>query len=198
MNRWIGKVAVVTGASAGIGAAITIDLVNSGLIVVGLARRIERVEELKNKISATATGKLHAFKCDVANEEDVKTAFAWIIKNVGGVDILINNAGVFKSTTLLGPDNSIPIREVIDTNVMGIVWCTREAFQSIKQRDVDGHIVIINSMSGHRIPSTGGTISSFNIYPASKHAVTAITEVLRQELQTAGTKKTKITVGLNE
>lgn len=61
MERWVGKVAVVTGSSAGIGAQIVIDLANAGLIVVGLARRVERVEELKSK----SKGTIHALQCDV-------------------------------------------------------------------------------------------------------------------------------------
>lgn len=68
MERWVGKVAVVTGASAGIGAAIAIDLSKAGMIVVGFARRVERIEELKALIPSSATGSLQAFKCDVLKE----------------------------------------------------------------------------------------------------------------------------------
>jgi len=192
MDRWVGKVAVVTGASSGIGAAIAIDLAKAGMIVVGLARRVERVEELKALVPSTATGALHAFKCDVSKESEVKAAFDWVIEQYGGVDVLINNAGIVRlNKKLLDKDNSEDIQAVLDTNVTGVVWCTREAFQSMKSRNVDGHIVIINSIVGHIVPYTVGNIS-LNIYPPSKHAVTAMTEVLRQELQSEGSK-TKIT-----
>lgn len=194
MNRWYGKVAVVTGASSGIGAAIAVDLVKSGVIVVGFARRQERVEALRELIPSSATGKLFACKCDVTNEADIKNSFAWVHQTLGGVDILINNAGIIKTMNLTDADNTADLRETIDTNVMGVLLCTREAFQSMKNRNVnDGHIVIINSLAGHIIPYFVGQYPSFNVYPATKHAVTAITEVLRQEFQSLNTQ-IKITV----
>lgn len=120
MNRWIGKCAVVTGASSGIGARITIDLVNAGMIVVGLARRVERVEELKANILTTTTGELHALRCDVTKEEDVLAAFGWIEDKFGGVDVLVNNAGVLRTTRITTKGNTQAIRDVIDTNIFAV------------------------------------------------------------------------------
>lgn len=193
MERWIGKTAVVTGASSGIGAAIAIDLLNAGVNVVGLARRQERVEALKDKIASTATGKLHAIKCDLTNEDDIRQAFAWVNENWNGVDILVNNAGIIKTMNLLDADNSAQLRETIDTNIVAVALCSREAVQSMRQRNVDGHIVHINSGAGHKIPYFVGMYPSFNIYPSTKYAVTAMTEVMRQELQMFNTK-IKVTV----
>lgn len=192
MNRWNGKIAVVTGASSGIGSAVVVDLVNAGLKVIGFARRVERVDQLKSKVSSTATGELHSFKCDVSNEEDVLAAFAWVISKFGGVDVLVNNAGVMRlDTSLLTKNNTSAIRQVLDTNVMGVVYCTREAFQSMKSRGVAGHVILINSIGGHNVPNVPGITP--NIYSPSKFAVTAMTEVLRQEFQNEGTK-IKVTV----
>lgn len=189
MDRWIGKCAVVTGASSGIGARITTDLVNAGMIVVGLARRVERIEELKANISTTTTGELHAFRCDVTKEEDVLAAFGWIEEKFGGVDVLVNNAGILRSTKLTATDNTQAIRDVIDTNIFAVVMCTREAFQSMRRRNFDGHILLMNSIGGHSV----AFVDSFNIYQPSKYAITAMTEVLRQEFQTEGTR-IKVTV----
>jgi len=188
MNRWNKKIAVVTGASAGIGAAIALELVKEGMTVIGLARRAERAEQLKEKIPKHSKGVFHARECDVRNEEDVKLTFDWIKKTFGGIDVLINNAGVTRSTNLIDIDNTQAIRETVETNIMGVFHCTREAIQSMRSRNVDGHIILINSIAGHHVPYFGPSSPSLNIYPATKHAITAMTEVIRQELQSQGTK----------
>lgn len=193
MDRWIGKTAVVTGASSGIGAAICVDLIKAGVNVVGLARRRERIEALKEKIPSSATGKLYAIKCDLTQESDIKSAFSWIEGNLGGTDILVNNAGIIKTMNLLDAENTTNLRETIDTNILAVAICSREAFQSMKKRGINGHIVHINSGAGHKIPYFVGLYPSFNIYPSTKFAVTAMTEVMRQELQSFGTK-IKVTV----
>lgn len=192
MDRWVGKVAVVTGASSGIGAATAVGLVKAGLKVVGLARRVERVEELKKQIPRNATGLLFARKCDVSSEQEIKDTFAWIIEKFGGVDILVNNAGVLNQTSLSGAGDSALIRQTLDINILGLVFCTREAYQSMKSRGVAGHIIHINSIVGHGVPFLLGS-PSLNIYPPSKYAVTAIAEVHRQEFL-ADASKVKVTV----
>lgn len=197
MKRWVGKVAVVTGASSGIGAATTIDLVKAGMIVVAIARRVKRVEVLKNKISRTATGVLYPRKCDLNKEEDIVALFNWIDVELGGVHVLINNAGVNNQAQLLDDNNTAQIRQVIDTNIVAVVQCTREAFKSMKRRNFDGHIVIINSIGGHNVPYAVGCVESFSIYRPTKFAITAITETLRQEFQ-ANNTKIKITVSFKQ
>lgn len=194
MEQWRGKVAVVTGSSAGIGASIAVQLTNAGMIVVGLARRTERTEALKQQISPNLKNNLHAARCDVSKENEIVSIFKWIDEKFGGVDVIINNAGVVRDTKLIDPNNTQPIRDTLETNVMGLVLCSREAYQSMKRRSVAGHIVNINSIVGHSIPySVEAILSSYNMYAPSKHAVTAITEVTRQEL--LGEKsKVKITV----
>ncbi|XP_069683485.1 farnesol dehydrogenase-like [Periplaneta americana] len=175
MQRWSGRVAVVTGASAGIGAAIAQELVKKGLKVVGLARREERVQELSQDLKS-APGKLYALKCDVSQEPQVKEAFQWVRSNLGGTDILVNNAGVASINTLIdGPVDNW--KKILDLNVLALSLCTKEGLQSMKEKGVDdGHIIHINSITGHSLPS------GFFMYAASKHAVTALTEGLRREL----------------
>ncbi|XP_065079545.1 farnesol dehydrogenase-like [Ochlerotatus camptorhynchus] len=184
MDRWTGKVAVVTGASSGIGAVIAKDLAKARMVVVGLARRVERIEALKADLQESVSSRLHAVKCDVSKEEDILQTFKWVEEKFGGVDVLINNAGIVRQMELLDADNTEKLREVMDTNVMGLVLCSREAYQSMTKRSVDGHIVHINSIAGHKVLDYPG----MNIYFASKHAVTAITETMRNELRNAGTK----------
>jgi NADP+-dependent farnesol dehydrogenase len=192
MERWSGKIAVVTGCSAGIGAQIGVDLVKAGLIVVGLARRSERVEELKQTLPKNVRENLHALKCDVSKEAEIVATFAQIEKQFGGVDLLVNNAGIGRKMQLTDDDNSEKVREILDTNVLGVVFCTREAVKSMKRRGDNGSIININSVVGHSVPFIPGM--AMNIYPASKYAVTAITEALRQELITCNSK-IRVTVG---
>jgi len=188
MERWQNKVAVVTGASSGIGAAIVKDLVNAGLVVVGLARRVERVEELGNDLPANKKQNLHVYKCDVSSQESVNEAFDWIISKLGGVDILVNNAGCHRPGQLCQMDAQ-DVQSVLQTNVMGVVYCTQRAFKSMKERLFDGHVILINSIAGHRVANLRpGAAPESNIYPPSKFAVTAINEIYRLEFMGLGTK----------
>jgi len=182
LDRWRGKVAIVTGASAGIGAATVERLVEEGLQVVGIARRSERVEELSKKL-AGKKGKLYAIKADLTKEEDILKAFKWVTDNLGPVNILVNNAGLGQNTNLVEGDTK-KWRRVFDTNVLGLSIATREAVKIMRANNIDGHIIHINSILGHTVSNLPNT----NVYPASKYAVTALTETLRQELNQIGTK----------
>ncbi|CAD7079069.1 unnamed protein product [Hermetia illucens] len=197
MERWQSKLAVVTGASVGIEASIAADLVKNGFIVVALARREGRLRENQKALPENLQSRYHLRKCDVTNEDHVKDTFAWIEAKFGGTDVLVNNAGVLASgVELTSLDNTEPIRNVVETNIMGVVYCVREAFNSMKKRSFDGHIVIINSIAGHYVPIA--PFGTLNIYAASKFAVTAMVETYRQEFVKAGTKVkvTSISPGL--
>lgn len=203
MERWVGKVAVVTGASAGIGKAITENLVKNGLIVskstiyysynrnfnpikvVGFARRKELIEKLAEDLSKEK-GKLYAVQVDMTKEEDIKRAFQWTTDNVGVIHILINNAGTARPGTLLDGETT-EWKTVLDLNVLGLCIATREATKIMREKKIDGHVVHINSVLGHY------TTKAFNVYSATKFAVTALTDTLRQELNEIGSK-IKITV----
>ncbi|XP_034107430.1 farnesol dehydrogenase-like isoform X3 [Drosophila albomicans] len=188
MDRWQNRVAVVTGASSGIGSAIVVDLVNAGLIVVGLARRVERVKELQKLVPAGRRDKLIPIQCDVGNEASVKAAFDAIEQQLGGIDILINNAGTLQDGQLVDMPIS-KVQQTVQTNIMGIVMCTQRAFASMKKRNFDGHVVLINSILGHKVfGPTAGSAPQSNIYPPTKYAVTALTEMYRQEFLGLGTR----------
>lgn len=187
MDRWQGKVAVVTGASSGIGEAIARDLHREGMIVVASARRENRLENIRNSLPSEERCRFHIKCCDVTDEKQVKDIFGYVASELGGVDVLVNNAGTLVTTELVKPDNTNDIKSVMDTNVMGAVFCIREAFNSMKARGVDGHVVIINSVLGHIVPHIPN-LPSLNIYPATKHALTTMTEIYRQEFLRHGTK----------
>ncbi|XP_060525370.1 farnesol dehydrogenase-like [Cylas formicarius] len=182
LNRWVDKVAVVTGASSGIGAAIAEELVKAGVVVAGLARRKERLEKLTKKLSGEK-GKLVAIQADITKEEDIKAAFAYVLKNLGPVSILVNNAGLSKYTSLTDGDTQL-WKTILDTNVLGLSIATREGIKQMKENKIDGHVIHLNSAFGHYVPSTPG----LNVYPASKYAVTALAETLRHEINSQNLK----------
>lgn len=193
MERWAGRVAVVTGASSGIGASIAESLAREGMVVVGLARRKNRLQDSAEALSI-AKGKLYPVQCDVCNEEEILEAFRWIRNHLGAIDVLINNAGVAHFANIISGDTE-GFRRILDVNVLAVAICTREAVANMRARRVDGHIININSVSGHYIPSTGKHLS---LYPSSKYAMTAMTEVVRRELISAKTniKVTSLSPGL--
>uniref|UniRef100_A0A182IVL1 Dehydrogenase n=1 Tax=Anopheles atroparvus TaxID=41427 RepID=A0A182IVL1_ANOAO len=200
MKRWEGKVAVVTGASGAIGGAIAKELVKAGMIVCALSRRRDKVEKLRASLFDVA-GNLNCVECDITEEEDVKHAFGWIANTYGGVDMLVNNAGVITKCLLTEKNNTRDLYTTMETNIIGLCLCTREAVKSMKSRDFKGHIININSIFGHKVhQAVPGTRPLNGMYPASKYAVTAITECIRQELiyLDSGCKVTSISPGLVE
>lgn len=180
MERWINKTAVVTGGGSGIGAACCKDLVKAGVKVFALGRRVDKLNDLKESFPVEMREKLYTLPCDVSIEKDVIEAFKFINETTKGIHILINSAGTFKKhKNLASPDNSKDVEDTIRTNIMGVVYCTREAFQIMKKNSIAGHIINVNSVFGHHIPYLFD--NPVNIYPATKFAVTAMNEVYRQE-----------------
>lgn len=157
------------------------------LQVAALARRKERLEDIQRQLEAKGK-KIYPVQCDITKEEDILSAFQWVKSNLGPIHVLINNAGVGKPTTLV-EGSTEQFRQIIETNVLGLAIATREAVQDMRKNNVAGHIVHINSVAGHYVPQ----VPNMNIYPASKFAVTAMTETLRQELNLIGSR-IKVTV----
>lgn len=150
------------------------------------------MEELSGKLAqAKAKGKLHAIKCDVSVEQDILDAFKYVTERLGPISILVNNAGISKPTTLASGDTQM-WKSVLDVNVLGLCIATREAVKSMNQNEIAGHIIHINSILGHYVAH----VPNVNMYSASKFAVTALTETLRQEFL-ATNSKIRITVSLS-
>nr|XP_021504054.1 dehydrogenase/reductase SDR family member 11 isoform X2 [Meriones unguiculatus] len=146
--------------------------------------------------SAGYPGTLIPYRCDLSNEEDILSMFSAVRSQYSGVDICINNAGMARPDTLLS-GSTRGWKDMFNVNVLALSICTREAYQSMKERNVDdGHIININSMCGHRVPPQ----SVIHFYSATKYAVTALTEGLRQELLEAQShiRATCISPGLVE
>lgn len=191
-QQWKGKIAVVTGASSGIGAAIAKELCVQGMVVVGLARRLDRLIQLQNEIVAEHKDAVfHPVKCDMTKESEIETAFKYVEKSLGGVDVLINNAGGVKMMTTLEGDLA-DLKHTIDLNLIGVISCTKKAYKSMVDRDVPGYIINISSIMGHDYVQFSGMPPVSNVYSPTKYALTALNTVLRHELNHL--KKNKIRV----
>ncbi|KAG5890952.1 hypothetical protein JTB14_026307 [Gonioctena quinquepunctata] len=183
MDRWVGKVAVVTGASSGIGASIAEKLVEAGLKVAGLARRKDRLEELEKKLSGKP-GEFLPVQTDISNEMDILRAFKQTQETLGPISILVNNAGIVNFGDLLTEGKTEDWNRTLQVNLIGLSVATREAIKDMRQNKIDGHIININSTAGHQVPSG----IALNMYSPSKFGVTALTEALRLEMNSLGLK----------
>lgn len=170
-------VALITGASSGIGQAIAQTLAHKGYRVALCARRRDRLAELQQQLT-DAGNEVFFHPADLRQESEILALFAAIREKWSGVDVLINNAGLGHKAPLMSGETAA-WREMLEVNVLGLCICTREAIHDMQQRGDRGHIVHISSLSGHRVPSASG------VYAASKFAVRALTEGLRQELRAA-------------
>lgn len=195
MEKWKGKIAVVTGGSAGIGAQFVKDLARNGIHVIGLARRHEKIQEIAKELGETP-GKIYAYKCDVSDLQSINDAFKWIEEKFDFIHILVNNSGCARNIKILSGDDDVSqkIEEVIRTNFNGLVHVTREGFRLMKKSNDYGFICNINSNLGHTVPFPFDKSLSHNVYQGSKFAVTATSEVLRQELICQDNDKIRVTV----
>ncbi|HAA53497.1 MAG TPA: short-chain dehydrogenase [Myxococcales bacterium] len=175
MERWRGRVALVTGASSGIGAAVAAGLYRAGLKVAVCARRLEKLEDVRRSLDATEEQML-CMQVDLRSEESILSMFEHIRKVWGGVDVLVNNAGLGHNASLIDGDVGL-WREMLDVNVLALCICTQQAVQDMLRRGQEGHVIHLSSMSGHRVPKASG------VYSASKYAVRSLTEGLRKELR---------------
>ena len=101
MERWTGKVALVTGASAGIGVAIVEKLVENGMKVVGCARNSEKLNDIATRVNKTGPGEMYAQKCDLNDENDILKIFKFIKEKFGTIHICVNNAGLSHHASLM-------------------------------------------------------------------------------------------------
>jgi NADP-dependent 3-hydroxy acid dehydrogenase YdfG len=184
-----GKVALVTGASSGIGAAAALALAASGVAVAVSGRRAERLFALVAKIEA-AGGKALAFAGNVAAEVDATKSVEDTVAQLGRIDILINCAGVNEA----GGVESLSLdqwRKVIDINLYGTLYTCKAAVPHMKAQG-SGDIINISSTSGRRAAGL------FGPYSTSKFGLTGLTEGLRQEVGGAGIRVSIIEPGATE
>jgi NADP-dependent 3-hydroxy acid dehydrogenase YdfG len=174
-----GTVALVTGASSGIGEATAEILAQHGAAVALVARRIDRLDDLAAKLKSDGASVL-PIQADVANRDEAYEAVDRVAAEFGRLDTVINNAGVM----LLGPIENAPVEEwerMVNVNLLGLLYCSKAALPHLLKA-ADGEprgvadLVNVSSVAG-RVPRLGS-----GVYNATKHAVGAFSESLRQEV----------------
>ncbi len=177
-------IAVVTGASSGIGLAIARRLAAEGYDLAICARRKDRLEAAAERLRRQDINVLSQV-VDLRDEAQILSFFAAVKTRWGRLDALINNAGLGHKASLMSGETEA-WREMFEVNVLALCICTREAIALMKTNDTHnpitggaGHVLHVSSMSGHRVPEITG------VYSATKFAVRSLTETLRRELRAA-------------
>ncbi|MEU6733291.1 SDR family oxidoreductase [Streptomyces physcomitrii] len=178
-----GSLAVVTGASSGIGAATAEALAAEGADVALLARRHDRLTRLAETLNARDGGRARAYEADVTDAEAVRAAVDAAAEDGGGIDILVNNAGTGVWSPALEAELS-DWHTMVEVNVNGVLNTAHAALPHLV-RAAGGErgiadLVTVSSVGGRRVPGPNS-----NVYAATKHAVGAFTEALRQEFAPA-------------
>jgi len=189
MAKLDGKVAVITGASSGIGEATAEALAAEGAAVVVAARREDRLNNLVDRIEGDS-GRVLPVACDVTDEEQAHALIQRAKDELGSVDILVNNAGVMQLSKI-EKGLSDEWRTMFDVNVMGLLYVTDAAVQAMKEQG-SGYVVNISSVAGRK------TRPGVGVYSGTKFAVNAISEALRQELIEDNVRVTMIEPGAVE
>ena len=180
------RVAVVTGASSGIGAATAVALADAGFGVVLAARRSDRIEALASRIGGDAL----AVTCDVSDDAAAHSLIDRAKSELGRVDVLVNNAGVMLLGPITGADTE-EWRRMVGANLLGLMYCTHAALP-VMQEQGGGHIVNVSSVAG-RTARLG-----FGVYNATKWGVVAFSESLRQEALHSNVRVTVVEPGFVE
>ncbi len=186
-NNIEGKVVVITGASSGLGEATARHLSAQGASVVLGARRQDRIQALARELTGSGS-KAIAVITDVADREQVGKLVDAAAQAYGRIDVMINNAGLMPQAPL----ERLKIDEwdqMIDVNIKGVLYGIAAALPYMKQQKA-GHFINVSSVAGHKVGP------GFAVYAATKHAVRALSEGLRQEVKPYNIRTTVISPGV--
>jgi len=185
------KIALITGATAGIGHETAFILAQNNFNLILTGRRKERLETIKLQLESNFNCKVLILNFDIRKRDEVEMALSSIPNEWKAIDVLINNAGLAAG---VGPVNSAEIDDwenMIDTNIKGLLYVTRIVSPWMVKRH-SGHIINLSSIAGKEVYPNG------SVYCGTKHAVAAITQAMRIELMPSGIKVTSIAPGAVE
>jgi NADP-dependent 3-hydroxy acid dehydrogenase YdfG len=172
-HKLVGKVALVTGASSGIGAATALALSAEGAAVAIAARRLDRLETTAQLIRANG-GKVLAIATDVTEQQQIRKLIETVQLEWGQIDILVNNAGVMLLSAVDGA-NTEEWKQMIDVNLLGLMYATHAVLPMMKAQG-GGHIVNVSSIAGRF------AFTNCAVYNATKFGVNGFSDALRQEV----------------
>lgn len=186
------KYAFITGATAGFGEACAELFAKNGWNLVLTGRRQERLEVLKAKLESTSNVNVHTLVFDVRNQKDVASIISELPSGLtSNIELLINNAGLAVGKGPIDEGNIDDWERMIDTNVKGLLYVSKEVIPFLKANK-KGHIINIASIAGKEVYPGG------NVYCASKHAVDALSQAMRIDLVSHNIKVTNIAPGAAE
>ncbi len=183
------KTALITGATSGIGRATAHEFAKHGINLVLCGRRQDRLDSIENALSKDTD--VHTLNFDVRDREKTLEAIASLPKAFQNIDILVNNAGNAHGMDPIQTGNLDDWDAMMDINVKGLLYVSKAVIPGMTERQ-SGHIINIGSSAGKEVYPKG------NVYCASKHAVLAITEGMRIDLNPFGIKVSAINPGLVE
>lgn len=185
------KIAMVTGATSGIGLACAHILAQNGYNIIITGRRKERLETAAKEINSTHNVEVHSLNFDVRNREETFAAVESIPANFQKIDLLVNNAGLAMGLASFEDGNMDHWDTMMDTNVKGLIYVSK-AIVPLMIKHKTGHIINISSIAGKEVYALG------NVYCASKHAVDALTRSMRLDLSKYPIKVSMISPGAVE
>ena len=176
---------LITGATSGIGKATASIFAKKGYNVIITGRRADRLEEIKSKFKKKYGVKVKTLVFDVRDKKQVKKSLANLKGDWSNIDVLINNAGLAKGLDYIHEGSIDDWETMIDTNVKGLLYVTRQIAPKMVKRGA-GHIINVCSTAGHESYAKG------NVYCATKHAVDALTKGMRLDLFTKGIRVSQV------
>lgn len=183
------KIALVTGATSGIGKATAEILAENGYNLIITGRRKQLLDELKSELGVKFKCDVLVLNFDIRNREQTEKAIDGLSKTWAGVSVLVNNAGLAAGLSPLQDGSVDDWDQMIDTNVKGLLYISRKAIP-LMIKSGSGHIVNITSIAAREVYENG------NVYCATKHAVDAITKGMRMDLLKHGIKVTSVAPGM--
>lgn len=186
-----GKIALITGASAGIGEACAVAFAEAGANLILLARRKDKLNEITKRIKEKNDVEIFNIECDVRNRKDVEKYINDLPEVFRNIDILVNNAGLARGMNKIQEGNFEDWDEMLDTNIKGLLNVSRFILPGMVGRK-SGHVVNIGSLAGREVYPNG------NVYCTTKHAVKAISKGMLVDLNGTGVRVTNLDPGLVE